>query len=88
MAPTPFELKVFIIETLDLEDLGPGDIGDDQPLFKGGLGLDSVDALELAMALKRRFGVTVEEAGTFQGRLGTIRALAEWLAAGQTGKTP
>ncbi|WP_306602208.1 phosphopantetheine-binding protein [Geothrix sp. 21YS21S-2] len=86
MAPTPFELKVFIIEALDLEDLRPGDIGDDQPLFKGGLGLDSVDALELAMALKRRFGATVEEAGSLQGRLGTVRALAAWLAEGG-GKT-
>ncbi len=87
MAPTTLELKAFIIETLDLEDLLPGDIGDDQPLFKGGLGLDSVDALELAMALKRRYGAAVEEAGSLQGRLGTVKALAAWLSegSGETG---
>ncbi|BDU71462.1 phosphopantetheine-binding protein [Mesoterricola silvestris] len=84
MAPTPLELKAFIIETLDLEDLRPGDIGDDQPLFRGGLGLDSVDALELAMALKRRYGASVEAAGAFQERLGTVRALARWLAGDGT----
>jgi acyl carrier protein len=73
-------MKVFIIQTLGLEDLRPEDLGDDQPLFKGGLGLDSVDALELGMALNRRYGVHMEDAGSFQGRMGTVRALAEWVA--------
>lgn len=47
------ELKAFIIETMNLEDTTPNDIGDDLPLFTDeGLGLDSIDALELVLALK------------------------------------
>ena len=49
------EIKKLIIESLDLEDISPEDIKDDEPLFNEGLGLDSIDALELGMALKRRF---------------------------------
>lgn len=48
------ELKAFIIETMNLEDTTPNDIGDDLPLFTDeGLGLDSIDALELVLALKK-----------------------------------
>ena len=55
MLITPHEMKEFIIATLDLEDLTPDEIGDEQPLFVEGLGLDSIDALELGMALRKRF---------------------------------
>lgn len=52
------DLKIQIIETLDLEDVTPEDITDDLPLFaEDGLGLDSVDGLELGLALKKRYGV-------------------------------
>lgn len=52
------DLKILIIETLDLEDVTPEDITDDLPLFaEDGLGLDSVDGLELGLALKKRYGV-------------------------------
>ncbi|MCI5897206.1 MAG: phosphopantetheine-binding protein [Candidatus Aphodousia sp.] len=52
------DLKILIIETLDLEDATPEDITDDLPLFaEDGLGLDSVDGLELGLALKKRYGV-------------------------------
>ena len=55
------ELKAFIIETMDLEDMSPADIGDDTPLFaEDGLGLDSIDALELVLALKKQYGVVLE----------------------------
>jgi len=54
------ELKEFIIETLDLEDIEPEDIDDDEPLFVDGLGLDSIDALELGLAIKQRYGVKLE----------------------------
>lgn len=53
------ELAQLIIDTLNLEDLGPDDIGAEQPLFGDGLGLDSVDALELALALQKRYGITI-----------------------------
>lgn len=52
------DLKILIIETLGLEDVTPEDITDDLPLFaEDGLGLDSVDGLELGLALKKRYGV-------------------------------
>lgn len=55
------ELKAFIIETMNLEDLSPADIGDDTLLFSDdGLGLDSIDALELVLALKKTYGIALE----------------------------
>lgn len=55
------ELKVFIIETMNIEELNIADIDDDMPLFAAeGLGLDSIDALELVLALKKKYGITLE----------------------------
>lgn len=55
------ELKAFIIETMNLEDITPADIGDDTPLFADdGLGLDSIDALELVLGLKKKHGILLE----------------------------
>jgi len=55
------ELKAFIIETMNLEDITPGDIDDDTLLFADdGLGLDSIDALELVLGLKKKYGVVLE----------------------------
>ena len=51
------DLKELIVETLMLEDVTASEIEDDQPLFGAGLGLDSIDALELALALKNQYGV-------------------------------
>jgi len=83
MGPTasPLEIKAFIIRCLDLEDFRPEDIGDDEDLFKGPLGLDSVDALELGMALKKRYGVAIDQAGPLKDRMTTPRALAAWISA-------
>ena len=49
------EVKALIIEALNLEDMTPEDIETDAPLFGEGLGLDSIDALELGLAVKKRF---------------------------------
>ena len=55
------ELKVFIIETMNLEGITPSDIGDDMPLFsEEGLSLDSIDALELVLGLKKKYGIVIE----------------------------
>jgi acyl carrier protein len=55
------ELKAFIIETMNLEDITPTDIGNDALLFgEDGLGLDSIDALELVLALKKTYGIVLE----------------------------
>ena len=56
------EIKQLIISSLDLEDVGVDDIETDAPLFGTGLGLDSIDALELGMALKKKYGVEFKSA--------------------------
>ena len=55
------EIKNLIIDSLNLEDILPDDIKDDEPLFEGGLGLDSIDALELGMALKKKYNISVSK---------------------------
>lgn len=61
MTPLHQELKAFIVATMNLEDIAPDDIADDQLLFaEDGLGLDSIDALELVLALKKTYGVVIE----------------------------
>ena len=57
-AETEAKLKETVVSSLDLEDLTPTDIETDVPLFGEGLGLDSIDALELGMAVKKAFGIT------------------------------
>ena len=53
------EIKDLIIKSLDLEDITIDDIKDDEPLFNDGLGLDSIDALELGMALKKKYNLSM-----------------------------
>ena len=53
------QVKKVIITSLELEDITPEDIKDEEPLFGDGLGLDSIDALELGMALKKNFNLTL-----------------------------
>ena len=54
------EIKQMIIDTLDLEDIETGEIVDDQPLFVDGLGLDSIDALEIGLALQKNYGIKIK----------------------------
>jgi acyl carrier protein len=55
------ELKELIVETLALEDVTPEEIETEAPLFVEGLGLDSIDALEIAMVLEERYAVTLDD---------------------------
>ena len=55
---TEQKVKEIIDSSLDLEDVSPSDIDTEAPLFGEGLGLDSIDALELGMAIKREFGIS------------------------------
>ncbi len=59
MPPSEDEIKQLIIEVLQLEDITPADIDADAPLFADGLGLDSIDALELGVAIQKRYGITL-----------------------------
>jgi acyl carrier protein len=80
--PLRQEIKVLIIESLMLEDVRAIDIGDDMPLFGDGLGLDSIDALELAIAIDRHFGVTIEADDERNKEIfACVNALAEHIAA-------
>ncbi|WP_295720582.1 phosphopantetheine-binding protein [Mucilaginibacter sp.] len=55
------KLKVQIIQFLNLTDLTPADIKNDEPLFGDGLGLDSIDSLELIVLLKREYGINIQD---------------------------
>jgi len=76
------ELKRLIVEALVLEDISPEEIESEAPLFVEGLGLDSIDALELAMALEERFGVKIEDDPDENRRIfASVRSLAEFVNA-------
>lgn len=79
------EIKELIVEALVLEDLIPSDIASDQPLFVEGLGLDSIDALEIAVVLEQRYGVIVDDhAEANRERFASVRSLAHFVAKGRT----
>lgn len=60
MRPIENEIKAVIIDSLDLEDISIDDIETEEPLFGDGLGLDSIDALELGLALKKKFDIKLD----------------------------
>ena len=75
------DLKVQIIEQLNLQDTKPEDIGDDQPLFLEGLGLDSIDALELIVLLQQSYKIKLSDAGEGQKVFRSVRTMAEYITA-------
>jgi acyl carrier protein len=71
------EVKEMIIDVLQLEDISASDIDTDAPLFVEGLGLDSIDALELGVALQKRYGISLSaEAEDTRRHFASVRALA------------
>lgn len=75
------ELKEKIIEALHLEDLVPEDIVDDAPLFKEGLGLDSIDALELMLLMEKNYGIRLSNPQEGKQVFKSIDTMAEYVAA-------
>ena len=73
------ELKLLIIETLRLEDIKPDFIKDKDPLFGEGLGLDSIDALELVVAIEKHYGVLIEDEEVGVEAFASIEALADFV---------
>ncbi|TMS59688.1 acyl carrier protein [Imbroritus primus] len=76
------EIKALIIASLALEDMQPDDIDSASPLFVEGLGLDSIDALELGLALQKRYGVSMSaDAEETRRHFSSVKALAAFVAA-------
>ena len=75
------EIKTLLIDALNLEDMSADDIDAEQPLFVEGLGLDSIDALALGLALQKRYGVTMSaDSEETRRHFRSIRALAAFVA--------
>lgn len=72
-------LKCQIIEELNLEDITPDDIGDDTPFFEEGLGLDSIDALELVVIMENFYGVSIDDPEKGREILYSIKTMAEYI---------
>ncbi|GGD53157.1 acyl carrier protein [Pseudoxanthomonas indica] len=76
------EIKELIITSLSLEDITPADIDTAAPLFVEGLGLDSIDALELGLALQKRYGVSLSaDSQETRRHFASVQALAEFVAS-------
>jgi acyl carrier protein len=73
------QLKSQIIHFLNLTDLTPADIKDDEPLFGDGLGLDSIDSLELVVLLKREYGITIQDPREGRKVLVDVNTLADYI---------
>ena len=76
------EIKELIISSLSLEDISPADIDPAAPLFVEGLGLDSIDALELGLALQKKYGVSLSaDSEETRRHFASVRALAGFVSA-------
>ena len=83
MNETEQAIKELIIEALNLEDLSPDDIESEAPLFGDGLGLDSIDALELGVAIRRKYGVNLDiDADEIRNHFASVANLARFVMAG------
>ena len=79
------KIKEVIISSLELEDITPENIVDSEPLFGAGLGLDSIDALELGVALKKKFGVKFSsESADNKKYFSSVNALADYISSQQS----
>ena len=85
-SPAERELAELIVNALNLEGVAPADIDPQAPLFKTGLGLDSIDALELALEISKRYGLQLRSDDENNVRIfSSLRALAEHIAQQRAG---
>ena len=75
------KVKQLIIDSLRIEGMSPAEIETDAPLFGEGLGLDSIDALQLVVAMEKDFGVVVPDAATGSKVFESVRSMADYIAA-------
>lgn len=82
MSDTEQDLKKLIIEVLNLEDMAPDDIESGAPLFGDGLGLDSIDALELGVAIRRKYNVNLDiDSEEIREHFASVSNLARFISA-------
>lgn len=84
MEDLQLELKNKIIDILNLEDLTPADIENDAPLFGDGLGLDSIDALELIVLLDKEYGIKFADQSVAKNVFVSIDVMADYVAQNRT----
>lgn len=75
------ELKEMLVRELNLEDVDPAQLGDEAPLFGEGLGLDSLDAVELVVLLQKHYGIEIKDMEEGRAALQSIRSLADYIRA-------
>ncbi|MDD5761773.1 MAG: phosphopantetheine-binding protein [bacterium] len=73
------KLKKILVEDLNLEELTPGDIDENAPLFGEGLGLDSLDAVELVVILQKHFGIEIKDMEEGRAAFQSVKALAAYI---------
>ena len=78
------QLKKEIIEVLNLEEVTPEDIDNDAPLFGDGLGLDSIDALELIVMLEKNYGIKLKDPAKGKEIFQSISVMAKYVAENRT----
>ena len=83
MEQTIEKLKNDLIIHLNLEDLSPEDIDVEAPLFGDGLGLDSIDALEIIVLIERNYGIKIKDQETGKKAMGSIKTLAKFIKENQ-----
>ncbi|OGR02085.1 MAG: acyl carrier protein [Deltaproteobacteria bacterium RIFOXYD12_FULL_50_9] len=80
------QLKEIIVRDLKLQDVKPADINDDAPLFEEGMGLDSLDAVEMVVLIQKHFGVQIEDMDEGKEAFRSINALAQFIMQRRAGK--
>ena len=78
------ELKRHIVTDLELEDVEPEQIGPDDSLFGEGIGLDSIDAVELVVMLERHYGIRLTDMATAKAAFSSVRSLADFVQSHRT----
>ena len=84
MKETIVKLKQEIIEALNLEDIHPEDIDDNAPLFGSGLGLDSIDALELIVLMEKNYGIKLKDPAQGKEIFKSLRVMADYIQKNRT----
>lgn len=77
------DLKEMLVRDLKLQDVNPEEIADDDPLFEEGLGLDSLDAVELVVLINKHYGIQIQDMEEGRVAFASINALADFITTNQ-----